>query len=240
MAGGRGTRGRRREEPPESYLQRQDHELQALGAIYGADFQDLRPDACGPVGTWLVESRLACCGPASIGWTSLGQAGSGRAGAQPPTRFRILQSFQPFQFHPPLTFCPCSRSAGLQNPHLETRILPQPFLQVGSSLLPSTVSHSHGHPLIPASFQSSPFPLKVLEFNTTAHSKGCIATLFSERFFGVCTDLHWCPQSKLSSSLTLRCVVKHKLASLLPRHAHCGFRYGGNFLYLPLRHLASI
>ncbi|KAF6129829.1 eukaryotic translation initiation factor 2 alpha kinase 4 [Phyllostomus discolor] len=49
MAGGRGTRGRRRDEPPESYLQRQDHELQALESIYGADFQDLRPDACGPV-----------------------------------------------------------------------------------------------------------------------------------------------------------------------------------------------
>ncbi|KAM5241039.1 eIF-2-alpha kinase GCN2 isoform 4-T4 [Hipposideros larvatus] len=49
MAGGRGIPGRGREEPPESYPQRQDHELQALEAIYGADFQDLRPDACGPV-----------------------------------------------------------------------------------------------------------------------------------------------------------------------------------------------
>ncbi|XP_019500397.1 PREDICTED: eIF-2-alpha kinase GCN2 [Hipposideros armiger] len=49
MAGGRGIPGRRGEEPPESYPQRQDHELQALEAIYGADFQDLRPDACGPV-----------------------------------------------------------------------------------------------------------------------------------------------------------------------------------------------
>ncbi|XP_074184019.1 eIF-2-alpha kinase GCN2 isoform X3 [Rhinolophus sinicus] len=49
MAGGRGVPGRGRDEPPESYPQRQDHELQALEAIYGADFQDLRPDACGPV-----------------------------------------------------------------------------------------------------------------------------------------------------------------------------------------------
>ncbi|XP_004422047.1 PREDICTED: eukaryotic translation initiation factor 2-alpha kinase 4 [Ceratotherium simum simum] len=49
MAGGRGAPGRGRDEPPESYPQRQDHELQALEAIYGADFQDLRPDACGSV-----------------------------------------------------------------------------------------------------------------------------------------------------------------------------------------------
>ncbi|XP_054572339.1 eIF-2-alpha kinase GCN2 [Eptesicus fuscus] len=49
MAGGRGAPGRGRDEPPDSYPQRQDHELQALEAIYGADFQDLRPDACGPV-----------------------------------------------------------------------------------------------------------------------------------------------------------------------------------------------
>uniref|UniRef100_A0A9L0S6M7 non-specific serine/threonine protein kinase n=1 Tax=Equus caballus TaxID=9796 RepID=A0A9L0S6M7_HORSE len=49
MAGGRGAPGRGRDEPPESYPQRQDHELQALEAIYGADFQDLRPDACGLV-----------------------------------------------------------------------------------------------------------------------------------------------------------------------------------------------
>ncbi|KAM6202509.1 eIF-2-alpha kinase GCN2 [Rhynchocyon petersi] len=49
MAGGRGAPGRGRDEPPESYLQRQDHELQALEAIYGADFQDLRQDACRPV-----------------------------------------------------------------------------------------------------------------------------------------------------------------------------------------------
>lgn len=66
MAGGRGAHGRGREEPPESYPQRQDHELQALEAIYGSDFQDLRPDACGRVGTWLVWSRLACCGPAPL------------------------------------------------------------------------------------------------------------------------------------------------------------------------------
>ncbi|XP_060031085.1 eIF-2-alpha kinase GCN2 isoform X2 [Erinaceus europaeus] len=46
MAGGRGTSGRGGEESSESYPQRQDHELQALEAIYGADFQDLRPDAC--------------------------------------------------------------------------------------------------------------------------------------------------------------------------------------------------
>ncbi|XP_047592168.1 eIF-2-alpha kinase GCN2 isoform X1 [Lutra lutra] len=45
MAGGRGVPGRGRDEPPESYPQRQEHELQALEAIYGADFQDLRPDA---------------------------------------------------------------------------------------------------------------------------------------------------------------------------------------------------
>ncbi|XP_064148274.1 eIF-2-alpha kinase GCN2 isoform X3 [Loxodonta africana] len=49
MAGGRGAPGRGRDEPPESYPQRQEHELQALEAIYGADFQDLRADACGPV-----------------------------------------------------------------------------------------------------------------------------------------------------------------------------------------------
>ncbi|XP_026939655.1 eIF-2-alpha kinase GCN2 isoform X2 [Sagmatias obliquidens] len=49
MAGGRGAHGRGRDEPPESYPQRQDHELQALEAIYGSDFQDLRPDACGRV-----------------------------------------------------------------------------------------------------------------------------------------------------------------------------------------------
>ncbi|CAK6432380.1 unnamed protein product [Pipistrellus nathusii] len=49
MAGGRGAPGRGRDEPPDSYPQRQEHELQALEAIYGADFQDLRPDACGPV-----------------------------------------------------------------------------------------------------------------------------------------------------------------------------------------------
>ncbi|XP_055989347.1 eIF-2-alpha kinase GCN2 [Sorex fumeus] len=49
MAGGRGARGRGRDEQPESYPQRQDHELQALEAIYGADFQDLRPDACESV-----------------------------------------------------------------------------------------------------------------------------------------------------------------------------------------------
>jgi hypothetical protein len=59
MAGGRGAPGRGRDEPQESYLQRQDHELQALEAIYGADFQDLRPDACGRVGTWLVRPPLA-------------------------------------------------------------------------------------------------------------------------------------------------------------------------------------
>ncbi|XP_075388029.1 eIF-2-alpha kinase GCN2 [Tenrec ecaudatus] len=45
MAGSRGAPGRGRDEPPESYLQRQEHELQALEAIYGAEFQDLRPDA---------------------------------------------------------------------------------------------------------------------------------------------------------------------------------------------------
>ncbi|OWK09323.1 hypothetical protein Celaphus_00006429, partial [Cervus elaphus hippelaphus] len=49
MAGGRGAPGRGRDEPPESYPQRQDHELQALEAIYGADFQDLRPDVRGRV-----------------------------------------------------------------------------------------------------------------------------------------------------------------------------------------------
>ncbi|XP_060150458.1 eIF-2-alpha kinase GCN2 isoform X2 [Globicephala melas] len=49
MAGGRGAHGRGRDEPPESYPQRQDHELQALEAIYGSDFQDLRLDACGRV-----------------------------------------------------------------------------------------------------------------------------------------------------------------------------------------------
>ncbi|XP_060003026.1 eIF-2-alpha kinase GCN2 isoform X1 [Lagenorhynchus albirostris] len=49
MAGGRGAHGRGLDEPPESYPQRQDHELQALEAIYGSDFQDLRPDACGRV-----------------------------------------------------------------------------------------------------------------------------------------------------------------------------------------------
>nr|XP_035966580.1 eIF-2-alpha kinase GCN2 isoform X3 [Halichoerus grypus] len=49
MAGGRGAPGRGRDEPPESYPQRQEHELQALEAIYGADFQDLRPDACKSV-----------------------------------------------------------------------------------------------------------------------------------------------------------------------------------------------
>lgn len=54
MAGGRGASGRGRAEPQESYSQRQDHELQALEAIYGPDFQDLRPDARGRVGTWLV------------------------------------------------------------------------------------------------------------------------------------------------------------------------------------------
>lgn len=67
MAGGRGAPGRGRDEPPESYPQRQDHELQALEAIYGADFQDLRPDVRGRVGTWRVWSGLACCGPASLG-----------------------------------------------------------------------------------------------------------------------------------------------------------------------------
>lgn len=54
MAGGRGASGRSRAEQQESYSQRQDHELQALEAIYGSDFQDLRPDARGRVGTWLV------------------------------------------------------------------------------------------------------------------------------------------------------------------------------------------
>lgn len=54
MAGGRGAAGRGPAEPQESYSQRQDHELQALEAIYGSDFQDLRPDARGRVGTWLV------------------------------------------------------------------------------------------------------------------------------------------------------------------------------------------
>ncbi|XP_036039268.1 eIF-2-alpha kinase GCN2 isoform X2 [Onychomys torridus] len=49
MAGGRGASGRGRAEPQESYSQRQDHELQALEAIYGPDFQDLRPDARGRV-----------------------------------------------------------------------------------------------------------------------------------------------------------------------------------------------
>ncbi|KAK2103820.1 Eukaryotic translation initiation factor 2 alpha kinase 4 [Saguinus oedipus] len=55
MAGGWGVPGRGRDEPPESYPQRQDHELQALEAIYGEDFQDLRPDAYGPAragGPW--------------------------------------------------------------------------------------------------------------------------------------------------------------------------------------------
>lgn len=64
MAGGRGGPGRGPDEPPESYPQRQEHELQALEAIYGADFQDLRPDACRSVGTWLARAVLACCGPA--------------------------------------------------------------------------------------------------------------------------------------------------------------------------------
>ncbi|XP_023370051.1 eIF-2-alpha kinase GCN2 isoform X2 [Otolemur garnettii] len=49
MVGGRGATGRGRDEPPESYPQRQDHELQALEAIYGADFQDLRQHSRGPV-----------------------------------------------------------------------------------------------------------------------------------------------------------------------------------------------
>lgn len=49
MTGGRGVPGRGRDEPQESYPQRQDHELQALEAIYGADFQDLRLNACGPL-----------------------------------------------------------------------------------------------------------------------------------------------------------------------------------------------
>nr|D4A7V9.2 RecName: Full=eIF-2-alpha kinase GCN2; AltName: Full=Eukaryotic translation initiation factor 2-alpha kinase 4; AltName: Full=GCN2-like protein [Rattus norvegicus] len=49
MAGGRGAAGRGPAEPQESYSQRQDHELQALEAIYGSDFQDLRPDARGRV-----------------------------------------------------------------------------------------------------------------------------------------------------------------------------------------------
>ncbi|XP_026643675.1 eIF-2-alpha kinase GCN2 isoform X2 [Microtus ochrogaster] len=49
MAGGRGASGRGRAEPQESYSQRQDLELQALEAIYGSDFQDLRPDAHQPV-----------------------------------------------------------------------------------------------------------------------------------------------------------------------------------------------
>ncbi|XP_073921747.1 eIF-2-alpha kinase GCN2 isoform X5 [Castor canadensis] len=60
MAGGRGAPGRGRDEPQESYLQRQDHELQALEAIYGADFQDLRPDACGRV-KQPPEINLALC-----------------------------------------------------------------------------------------------------------------------------------------------------------------------------------
>uniref|UniRef100_A0A4X2KNI7 RWD domain-containing protein n=1 Tax=Vombatus ursinus TaxID=29139 RepID=A0A4X2KNI7_VOMUR len=36
-------------EQPESYPQRQDHELQALEAIYGGDFQDLRRQRPGQV-----------------------------------------------------------------------------------------------------------------------------------------------------------------------------------------------
>ncbi|XP_029423769.1 eIF-2-alpha kinase GCN2 isoform X2 [Nannospalax galili] len=49
MAGGRGASGSGRAEPQESYSQRQDHELQALEAIYGSDFQNVRPDARGRV-----------------------------------------------------------------------------------------------------------------------------------------------------------------------------------------------
>lgn len=63
MAGGRGTSGRYGEESSESYPQRQDHELQALEAIYGADFQDLRPDACKRVGTWRVSPGPLRPGP---------------------------------------------------------------------------------------------------------------------------------------------------------------------------------
>ena len=89
MAGGRGAPGRGRDEPPESYPQRQDHELQALEAIYGADFQDLRPDARGRVGTWHVWSGLACCGPASLG------AALPEANTRP--QLRVLESFHPSQ-----------------------------------------------------------------------------------------------------------------------------------------------
>lgn len=85
MAGGRGVPGRSRDEPPESYPQRQDHELQALEAIYGADFQDLRPDACGGVGTWLVRSALAYRGPTSLGAISPSQARALSEPSLPPS-----------------------------------------------------------------------------------------------------------------------------------------------------------
>lgn len=136
MAGGRGAPGRGRDEPPESYPQRQDHELQALEAIYGADFQDLRPDACGRVGTWLIGSRWRAAAQPPLARFSLARPtwpGPSRA-ADPAWDSGVLTSFT---IPPTLTFCPCTRrrSAGLHNPRLG-RILLQPFSQVGSSLLP--------------------------------------------------------------------------------------------------------
>lgn len=142
MAGGRGGPGRGRDEPPESYPQRQEHELQALEAIYGADFQDLRPAAGKSVGTWLARAVLGWCGP-GFPLCDFPPARPGLALPTPSHRalFTILQSCSPSRFHPRLLFVLAPALRGLRNPHLG-RILSQPFVQVGSSVLTNT-SHFH-------------------------------------------------------------------------------------------------
>lgn len=65
------------EEAPESYLLRQENELQVLESIYGQDFRDLRQEQ-----PWKVASRAARGSPARGGGWVPGQApGAGRVGA---------------------------------------------------------------------------------------------------------------------------------------------------------------
>lgn len=119
MAGGRGAPGRGRDEPPESYPQRQDHELQALEAIYGADFQDLRPDSAR------TGRNLACLVGAgvlrpSLPWRPYPSWAAGLPEANTRHPLRILDPFHPLRSTRAhfLSLHPQPARPGLQNPCL--------------------------------------------------------------------------------------------------------------------------
>lgn len=228
MAGGRGGPGRGRDEPPESYPQRQDHELQALEAIYGADFQDLRPDACGRVGTWLVGSELAYCGPTSLGVTSPGQA---RALSEPSL-------FPSLDFCSPLIPRDSTHAHFLYlHPHpLGGSPEPPPgrhSLTVFSpSRLLSLTSHCFSFPLtpynVPASLQCCPCPPPRKLLN-----------LIQQRIRKDPLHLGWALAQDQNSQVApfgVLTTVKLLNSTSLPRYPHCVFRYGGTFLYLLLKY----